>query len=66
MLVLPRDPDIDMCARKARGLSTNYCMDHRVSSSNASKSDLVYSAVAVNWCKMAGARSSRVRARLCR
>ena len=28
MPVLPRDPDIDMCARKARGLSTNYCMDH--------------------------------------
>jgi hypothetical protein len=44
------------------GLSTNYCMDHQVSSSSAGKSDLVSSTVAADWCKMANARTSRVRA----
>ena len=64
MPVLPRDPDIDMCARKARWAEHNYCMDHQVSSSNASgcKSDLVSSTVVVDWNKLANVRSSRVRA----
>jgi hypothetical protein len=39
MPVLPRDPDIDICARTARRASTNYCMDHQVSSSHGSEAD---------------------------
>jgi hypothetical protein len=61
MPVLPRDPDIHMCARTARGAEHELLHGPPgVSSSNVSKPDLVSSTVAANWCKMAKARSSRM------
>jgi hypothetical protein len=56
----PAIPTSTCAPARHAGLSTNYCMDHQVSSSNATKSDLVSSTVAANWCKLANGRCSRV------
>lgn len=57
----PAIPTSTCAPARHAGLSTNYCMDHQVSSSSAIKSVLVSSTVVANWRKMANVRCSRVR-----
>src|ERR1700722_15660578 len=66
MTVLLRDPDIDMCARTARGAEHEllHGPPSVVFQRSECKSDLVSSTVVVDWYKLANVRSSRVPAQM--
>jgi hypothetical protein len=61
MPVLPRDPDIDMCARTACGVEHELLHGPPGVVFQRNQTVLVSSTVAANRCKLANARCSRVR-----